>query len=147
MTQEQWLVYLWSIYPNGGIQFFYVVCLIFVGVIIIISFLNITFYGGLSLPMEQREKYVWTKLGWWKISLPSILLVLIFLSNLVPNREYFAYIIATPYVVDSGKSIIETLDDPNSKLSKLNKIMDKGLDKVLLELESNAGKDSKDNKN
>ena len=144
MTQEQWLVYLWSIYPNGGIQLFYVVCLIFVGVIIIISFLNITFDGGFSLPMEQREKYVWTKLGWWKISLPSILLVLIFLSNLVPNREYFAYIIATPYVVDSGKSIIETLDDPNSKLSKLNKIMDKGLDKVLLELESN---DSKDNKN
>ena len=143
MTQEQWLVYLWAIYPNGGFLVFWVICFAIVLFIIFISFVNISVEDGFSLPKEQREKYVWTKLGWWKISLPSILVVLIFLSNLVPNREYFAYIIATPYVVDSGKSIIETLDDPNSKLSKLNKIMDKGLDKVLLELESNDGKDNK----
>ena len=143
MTQEQWLVYIWSIYPSGGFQVFYVGVLIFVGFIIFMSFVSASTDGVLSLPKEQREKYVWTKLGWWKITVPSILLLLIFLSNLVPNREYFAYIIATPYVVDSSKSIIETLDDPNSKLSKLNKIMDKGLDKVLLELESNDGKDNK----
>ena len=135
MTKEQWLVYLWSIYPNGTIQIFYVGFLIFVGFIIFISFVYFTSDSGFYLSKEKREKYVWTKLGWWKIFIPSILLVLIFLSNLVPNREYFAYIIATPYVVDSGKSIIETLDDPNSKLSKLNQIMDKGLDKVLLELD------------
>lgn len=143
MTQEQWLVYLWAIYPNGGFLVFWVICFAIVLFIIFISFVNISVEDGFSLPKEQREKYVWTKLGWWKISLPSILVLLIFLSNLVPNREYFAYIVATPYVVDSGKSIIETLDDPNSKLSKLNKIMDKGLDKVLLELESNDGKDNK----
>ena len=143
MTQEQWLVYLWAIYPNGGFLVFWVICFAIVLFIIFISFVNISVEDGFSLPKEQREKYVWTKLGWWKISIPSILVLLIFLSNLVPNREYFAYIVATPYVVDSGKSIIETLDDPNSKLSKLNKIMDKGLDKVLLELESNDGKDNK----
>jgi hypothetical protein len=135
MTKEQWLVYLWSIYPDGGVQIFYFGVLIFVAFIIFMSFVNISVDNGFSLPKEQRKKYVWTQLGWWKISIPSILLVLIFLSNLVPNREYFAYIIATPYVVDSGKSIIETLDDHNSKLSKLNQIMDKGLDKVLLELD------------
>ena len=141
MTKEQWLVYLWSIYPDGGIQIFYTVCLIFVGFIIFMSFVNISVDEGFRLPKEQREKYVWTKLGWWKISIPSILILLIFLSNLVPNREYFAYIIATPYVVDSGKSIIETLDDPNSKLSKLNQIMDKGLDKVLIELDKKETKE------
>lgn len=143
MTQEQWLVYLWAIYPNGGFLVFWVICFAIVVFIIFISFIGISAEDGFSLPKERRENFVWTKLGWWKISLPSILVVLIFLSNLVPNREYFAYIIATPYVVDSGKSIIETLDDPNSKLSKLNQIMDKGLDKVLLELESNDGKDNK----
>ena len=141
MTKEQWLVYLWRVDPDGGIQFFYVCCLITVTFIIFMSFVNISVDDGLRLPKEQREKYVWTKLGWWKISIPSILLVLIFLSNLVPNREYFAYIIATPYVVDSGKSIIETLDDPNNKLSKLNQIMDKGLDKVLLELDKKETKE------
>ena len=27
MTNEQWLVYLWSIYPSGGYQIFYAICL------------------------------------------------------------------------------------------------------------------------
>lgn len=27
MTNEQWLVYLWSIYPQGGFQVFWVACL------------------------------------------------------------------------------------------------------------------------
>ena len=28
MTNEQWLVYLWSIYPSGGYQVFYAILLI-----------------------------------------------------------------------------------------------------------------------
>ncbi len=134
MTKEQWLVYLWSIYPSGGFLIFWIIGLVICMFLLFFSFLNFSDDGGYSRSKESQKKYLWSKLGWWKVSIPSILLVLIFLSNLVPNREYFAYIIATPYVVDSGKSIIETLDDPNSKLSKLNQIMDKGLDKVLLEL-------------
>ena len=30
MTNEQWLVYLWSIYPSGGFQVFWVISLILV---------------------------------------------------------------------------------------------------------------------
>ena len=30
MTNEQWLVYLWSIYPSGGYQVFWVISLILV---------------------------------------------------------------------------------------------------------------------
>ena len=85
-------------------------------------------------------------MGKWKIIIPSVLLVLIFLSNLVPsNRNHFLYIIATPYVVDSGKSIIESLQDPNSKLSKLNQMTDKALDKALMYLGENEN--DKQNKN
>ena len=73
------------------------------------------------------------------------LLLFIFISNLVPSREHFIYIIATPYVVDSGKSIIESLQDPNSKLSKLNQMTDKALDKALMYLGENEN--DKQNKN
>lgn len=138
MTNEQWLVYLWSIYPNGGFQVFWVMCLVLV--VALLTFTAINYFSdtsGYRYTEEEKNTYLWRKLGKWKVIVPSILLLFIFLSNLVPNREHFIYIIATPYVVDSGKSIIESLQDPNSKLYKLNKMTDKALDKALLYLDEN----------
>ena len=135
MTNEQWLVYLWSIYPNGGFQVFWVISLILV--VALLTFAAVSYFsdtGGYRYSEEEKNTYLWRKLGKWKIIMPSVLLLFIFLSNLVPSREHFAYIIATPYVVESGKSIVDSLNDPASKLYKLNSIMDKGLDKVLEEL-------------
>ena len=132
MTQEQWLVYIWSIYPNGGFQVFWVISLILVVALLTLaatSYFSDT--GGYRYSEEEKSTYLWRKLGKWKIIMPSVLLLFIFLSNLVPSRNHFLYIIATPYVVDSGKSIIESLQDPNSKLSKLNQMTDKALDKAL----------------
>ena len=146
MTNEQWLVYIWSIYPNGGFQVFWVISLIMVLALLTLaaaSFFSDT--SGYRYSEEEKNTYLWRKLGKWKIIMPSVLLLFIFLSNLVPNREHFAYIIATPYVVDSGKSIIESLQDPNSKLYKLNKMTDKALDKALLYLGENENE--KQNKN
>ena len=141
MTNEQWLVYLWSIYPSGGYQVFYVICLC--AFLVFIGFM-------LIMHSDTSDRYktetIWFKMGKWKIIIPSVLLVLIFLSNLVPsNRNHFLYIVATPYVVDSGKSIIESLQDPNSKLSKLNQMTDKALDKALMYLGENEN--DKQNKN
>ena len=135
MTQEQWLVYIWSIYPNGGFQVFWVICLILV--VALLTFTAINYFSdtsGYRYSEEEKNTYLWRKLGKWKIIMPSVLLLFIFLSNLFPSREHFIYIIATPYVVESGKSIVDSLNDPASKLYKLNSIMDKGLDKVLDEL-------------
>ena len=135
MTKEQWLVYIWSIYPNGGFQVFWVICLALV--VGLLTFAAVSFFADTSgdgnhrYSEKEKDAYLWRKLGKWKVIVPSILLLLIFISKLVPNREYFAYIIATPYVVDSGKSIVDSLNDPTSKLFKLNSIMDKGLDKTL----------------
>ena len=146
MTQEQWLVYIWSIYPNGGFQVFWVMCLILVAVFLFIaaaSFFSDT--GGYRYSEEEKNTYLWRKLGKWKIIMPSVLLLFIFLSNLVPSREHFVYIIATPYVVESGKSIVDSLNDPNSKLYKLNKMTDKALDKALMYLDENEN--DKQNKN
>ena len=141
MTNEQWLVYLWSIYPSGGYQVFYAILLIAYLFFIIFALIS---YSDTS--DRYRTDTVWYKMGKWKIIIPSVLLVLIFLSNLVPsNRNHFLYIVATPYVVDSGKSIIESLQDPNSKLSKLNQMTDKALDKALMYLGENEN--DKQNKN
>jgi phosphatidylglycerophosphate synthase len=138
MTNEQWLVYLWSIYPNGGFQVFWVISLLLV--VALLAFTAASYFsdtGGYRYSEEEKSTYLWRKLGKWKVIVPSVLLLFIFLSNLVPSREHFIYIIATPYVVDSGKSIIESLQDPNSKLSKLNQMTDKALDKALVYLGEN----------
>lgn len=138
MTNEQWLVYIWSIYPNGGFQLFWVISLILV--LALLTFAAISYFSdtsGYRYTEEEKNTYLWRKLGKWKIIMPSILLLFIFLSNLVPNREHFAYIIATPYVVESGKSIVDSLNDPSSKLSKLNQMTDKALDKALMYLDEN----------
>ena len=146
MTNEQWLVYIWSIYPNGGFQVFWVISLVMV--LALLTFAAINYFSDISgyrYSEEEKNTYLWRKLGKWKIIVPSVLLLFIFLSNLVPNREHFAYIIATPYVVESGKGIVDSLNDPNSKLSKLNQMTDKALDKALMYLDED--KNEKQNKN
>ena len=141
MTNEQWLVYLWSIYPSGGYQVFYAILLIAYLFFIIFALISHS-----DTSDRYKNETIWFEMGKWKIIIPSVLLVLIFLSNLVPsNRNHFLYIVATPYVVDSGKSIIESLQDPNSKLYKLNKMTDKALDKALMYLDENEN--DKQNKN
>ena len=146
MTNEQWLVYLWSIYPNGGFQVFWVISLALV--VGLLTFAAASFFSDTNAyrySEEEKDTYLWRKLGKYKVIVPSILLLFIFLSNLVPSREHFAYIIATPYVVESGKSIVDSLNDPASKLYKLNSIMDKALDKALMYLDED--KNDKQNKN
>lgn len=141
MTSEQWLVYLWSIYPSGGYQVFYVSCLC--AFLVFIGFMLIMYS---DTPDKYKTETIWFKMGKWKIIIPSVLLALIFLCNLIPsNKNHFLFIVATPYVVDSGKSIIESLQDPNSKLSKLNQMTDKALDKALMYLGENEN--DKQNKN
>ena len=133
MTNEQWLVYLWSIYPSGGYQIFYAIFLIAYLFFIIFALISHS-----DTSDRYRTDTVWYKMGKWKIIIPSVLIVLLFLSNLVPsNRNHFLYIVATPYVVESGKSIVESLNDPSSKLSKLNQMTDKALDKALIYLDEN----------
>ena len=127
MTNEQWLVYLWSIYPNGGfIQIWTTLFVIFtVGMVCI----GIIHHEG-----DRDEITLWSILGKSKIAIPSILVLFIFLSLLVPKRDHFLLILATPYAVEAGKSLADSLNDPTSKMFKLNQLVDKGLEKMLKEL-------------
>ena len=127
MTNDQWLVYLWSIYPNG--EFIQIWTTLFVTFIVGILFIGIIHHEG-----ENDETTMWSKLGKWKIVIPSILAIFIFISYLVPKRDHFLLIIATPYAVEAGKSLADSLNDPTSKMFKLNQLVDKGLEKMLKEL-------------
>ena len=127
MTNEQWLVYLWSIYPNGlFIQIWATLLIIFVIGMVPIA---INHFDG-----YEDETTVWSKLGKWKIAIPSILVLFIYISYLVPKRDHFILILATPYAVEAGKSLADSLNDPTSKMFKLNQLVDKGLEKMLKEL-------------
>ena len=126
MTNEQWLVYLWSIYPNGEfIQIWITLLIVFIIGMIPVA---INHFDG-----YEDETTMWSKLGKWKIVIPSILVVFIILSYLVPKRDHFLLIIATPYAVEAGKSLADSLNDPTSKMFKLNQLVDKGLEKMLKE--------------
>ena len=135
MTNEQWLVYLWSIYPNGGFMHFWIVLLVLFATGIIMA--AIFHFGDYT-----EEKTLWSILGKWKIIIPSILVLFIFLSLLVPKRDHFLLILATPYAVEAGKSLADSLNDPTSKMFKLNQLVDKGIEKMLQEItEPNNKKD------
>ena len=127
MTNEQWLVYLWSIYPNGGFMHLWIVLLVLFTTGIM--FASIFHFNGYT-----EQKTMWSILGKWKIVIPSILVLFIFLSLLVPKRDHFILILATPYAVEAGKSLADSLNDPTSKMFKLNQLVDKGLEKMLKEL-------------
>mgnify|MGYP003618129239 CR=1 FL=1 len=136
MTNEQWLVYLWSIYPNGGFMHLWVVLLVVFAVGIM--FASLFHFGDYR---DGNENTVWSKIGKWKIVIPSILVLFIFLSLLVPKRDHFILILATPYAVEAGKSLADSLSDPTSKMFKLNQLVDKSLEKMLKELsEPGSGK-------
>ena len=138
MTKEQLLVYIWSIYPEGGAKDFWVVLLI-----LYLAFIIVIYFAYLLNDAEEgseeereydkddkKERPLFIRLGKWKVSGILFLLFIIFLCNLVPKKEHFIYIVATPFVIESGKTILESLQDPNSKLFKLNKITDKSLERL-----------------
>ena len=134
MTKEQLLVYIWSIYPEGGAKDFWVVLLILYSAFIIVIYfaylLNDAEEGSEEEREDDKERPLFIRLGKWKVSGILFLLFMIFLCNLVPKKEHFIYIVATPFVIESGKTILESLQDPNSKLFKLNKITDKSLERL-----------------
>ncbi len=130
MTNEQWLVYLWSIYPQGGISMFW-----FVGFCASLIYIFIIWIGYSDCDIRYRNNAQFVKTGKWKIIVPLFFAGMLILSQLVPSRKDFMFIIATPYLVESGKSLIESLQDPTSKAYKINQLMDKGLDKALIELD------------
>lgn len=137
MTNEQWLVYLYSVWPDGEFFHFWMSCLCIWGVYLLVLGIS---YSEPCITKEERQQKLWVKLGYKKIIVPVIICFMMLISHFVPDKKTFAYIIVTPYVVDTGKSLVESLQDPSSKAYKINKMIDKGLDKALEALENTENK-------
>lgn len=75
-------------------------------------------------------------LGKWKWIIPSILIVWLLVNYLLPDKKGMLMIVATPYIVESGDSIMKSISDESGKLFKLNKILDKKLDLLLDQLDN-----------
>ena len=145
MTKEQFLVYLWSIYPTGGFTLFYIIFLVIFLFILGLFYINYSDDRNSKSDDKLRE-YGWRKLGKLKLIIPLFLTFLLFISQLVPSRDNFLIIIATPYIVDSGKSILESLSDPTSKAYKINELTNKSLDIAIKRLDKIAGEEDAKNK-
>ena len=137
MTNEQILVYLYSVWPDGEFFYFWMTCLCIWGVYLFVLGLS---YTEPCITKEERQQKLWVKLGHKKIIVPVIICFMLLISHFVPDKKTFTYIIATPYVVDTGKSLVESLQDPSSKAYKINQMIDKGLDKALEALENTENK-------
>lgn len=132
MTTEQWLVYLYGIWPEGGPTTFYTVWAVLAAVFLIVMLVNIFIvYNDDPDSIYHFSKSLFFKYKGYITVFTATPLVLIVLSSLVPDKRTMLYIIATPYAVESGKTLIESLNDETSKLYKLNQLLDASLDKAL----------------
>ena len=122
MTKEQWIIYLYGIYPEGGWKALWTILLVcfLLFILIIFAIHNVDKQNGESSTLwEELPKQL-------KIIPIIVLSILIFLSNLVPNKNVFLALVATPTVV---KYIKHTLN--NDRLKKIDKLFDITLDKML----------------
>jgi len=120
MSSEQLIIYLYSIWPEGGFSFIYFVGLVMSLVLVIVSLILSNDYNSSNPDSEWHpSKALYNRIGKWKIILPTVFTVLLFLSSLVPDKKGFLLIVATPTVVKSIES---------GKLNKLNNIIDSALD-------------------
>lgn len=125
MSNEQWLIYLYGIYPDGGwITLWALLTLATAVTFVILVWIRYDIYRSV---IEDSDNYytnsLWYKLGKWKIGIPIILALLIFLSNLVPDKKTFLLLVAAP-------TIVQAIESPDGKLNKLNALFDKALDKA-----------------
>ena len=121
MTQEQWLIYLYSIWPDGGFRVTYTVLLIFITVFSAMAFLS--YLDDQKYYDKYPDKSLWLKFKAIYKTTMAVLLTLVILSSLIPDKKTFLLLVATP-------SIQTSLVDSNGKLHKINSIIDKALTKA-----------------
>ncbi len=128
MTNEQLIIYLYGIYPNGSLTLLYLFFIIMHSILMGILFLSDR--AESSYQCYTPEDYYWNKLSNKQKVLPIVVLaILLFLSNLVPSRNTFLAIVATPTVMEKIK---ESMND--GKLKKVDELLDLALDKATKEL-------------
>ena len=118
MTYEQWIIYLYGIYPGKGWAL--IIFLWFttsLGTLILVKIIaKDELDKDATIFLSRYAKTFW------------VALVILIVSGFMPDRKTFAAIIATPIIVESVKK-------EDGKLYKVDMIIDRVLDKTLKELE------------
>lgn len=130
MTNEQWIVYLYTIWPDGGFSLLFLLGFLF-------SLAITGVVSGYSADYDSKDP----NSSWYKekapikvhkkklIAFPAIFALLLALSNFVPDKKGFLLLVSTPYLVEGTKSIIGS-----DKVTKFSEIIDLSLDKAINEL-------------
>lgn len=119
------LVYLWSIYENIETM---------IGIVFVTSGIcMVLFLCFRVMNIFENDEYMSDVLK----KIPSKILITVFsvasiLAVSMPSKEYLPYIISASHV---AKTIMESYKD--GKIHKVDKIIDKSLDRVLEELQGN----------
>ena len=129
MTYEQWLIYLYGIYPEGGAMLLVSFTIIFILMVMIFTSVvraeNIKKYKMTDEQTRIQEPIIWlfsSKVKYWKYLVGSLFFVWT-MSVITPNKKIFLMIIATP-------TLMESITKEDGKLNKLNLLFDKILDKA-----------------
>jgi len=117
MTQEQWLVYLYGVYPGDGITFLVIMWFMFT----VVASVFIGF-----IPKKDWDREVYSRVNKFAKTV-WIAGALLFIGNFIPDKKTFVAIVATPAIVDSYKQ-------EDGKIYKMDLIIDKILDKTVREL-------------
>lgn len=126
MSQEQWIVYAYSVWPNGGWTSVWG-ALVIIGLFFSAMLLTIIHLDTIGRDVSKKL----IKASWLCTLFTVIMLQIPFF---IPDKKDMAAIIATPYIVEGGKSLVESLKDPNLKSYKINLLIDKSLDKTVEEI-------------
>ena len=122
MTREQWLIYLYGIYPDKG--FFGLVFVI--GFLLVIARILSPLHTAI-LDSDCEKNYTCLHHTLYTVRNIVIFAVLLLLASLTPSKKVAVAIFAVPYGVDM-------LENNNSKITKLDEILDLSLDKVISNL-------------
>ena len=95
MTNEQWLVYIYGIYPEGGITGIMTIILIFIG---------FGYFAALGPGEMTFEKLKKTELHKYAKIFIKVYLVITSIGYFIPDKKTFIALIATPTIVETAKS-------------------------------------------
>ena len=124
MTKEQWLLFLYGIYPGAGV--------VFTG--LLMAVLGFMMYGLLKLGYDQipphlkLEKFV-------SVALMAVGALLVVITSLLPPREIFLAILAAPTLKQVVSESVE-----HGKLHTIDELLDKSLDVLSKRLDTELEK-------
>ena len=112
MTNEQLIIYIYGIYPEGG--FSALAILLFVIIVI----------ATWGEAMLDDDALGWVKLH-DKVKIPALITTIILsVGYFIPSKNTFLAIVATP-------SLVKSLEDNDGKLNKVSRLLDKALNEAL----------------